>query len=182
MSPADVPGRVQAFVAAALVREGAEVEPAGEGRIFAVLPAPLPHELSLAEACVLVFHDEKADGEGAGGAGPSGQEPAGGSIPCPLEGSTVQALIDRARERGRRAATRLSINAGPAARRLEEARRRLSLLNATLADAQASIGIEATLVLEFSYEARSEERADGSIFVAVPAGGGVPSAASGAAL
>jgi len=151
--------RALAFVGGALAREGADLEAAGAGAIFALLPGDVATALSLPPAVTLRFAGDPAEGDTA----------------CPLEGATVQWLADRAARRGHLAGARLDVRAPSSARCGEETRRRLSLLNATIADASARPATAMTLVVELAWEARSAERTEGTVAVAVPDGGGTPS-------
>ncbi|MFV1958181.1 MAG: hypothetical protein ACC662_02085 [Planctomycetota bacterium] len=155
MSPVDGPVSVLPFVARVLERDGAAVEALGPDALFAVLPPALRQALDLPGSCTLDLSPE----------------PAPGRQPFPLEGAGMQWLIDRARGRGRRAGARLADLPQHPAGRVAKARARLVLPNATVAATQATRPIETRVLLEFGYEARSEERAEGRVHVtATPAG------------
>jgi hypothetical protein len=152
---------VTAFLSRLLLREGAEIEPDEDDRLFAVLPPETSRALSVPEAATLCI----------------GGEPAPGEVPFPLEGAGVSWCLDRALSRGRVAAARLGVRSGTSHSRLSEAERRTSLLNATRGEGDVVLGEVAIAVLEFSYEARSEERASGAVHLALDLEGGAPSLA-----
>ncbi|MGE3752812.1 MAG: hypothetical protein AB7I45_01505 [Planctomycetota bacterium] len=154
------------FVLEALEREGAAVERVGDQAVFAVLPGAMRADLDLPPAATLDLSSA----------------PSPDHTPFPFEGAGMQWLIERVRGRGRRAAARLPAPARHATGRLEKARQRLHLLNATEADATVTTATVPRILLEFAYEARSEERTDGRVRVADPGLGAAPSTALADAL
>jgi len=143
---------VRDFLGAVLAREGALVETSDDAGLFAVLPPAVRGELDLPESVALRV---------AGDAGP-------GETPFALESAGVEWCIARAAGRGRLAAARLDSGAVP--KPAGALRERFTALNASVRARGSRVRAVGRWVLEFRYEARGEERADGSVFVAVGAG------------
>ncbi|MGQ0615011.1 MAG: hypothetical protein ACT4PV_14855 [Planctomycetaceae bacterium] len=141
---------IAGFAARLLEREGALVEPAGEGALFTLLPTALRGPLELPESAVLRVEGEARAGE----------------TPLALESRAMQWCVDRAVARGRRAAVRVPARPG-AVKSGETAVNWLQTLNATVRHASVRTAELRVALLEFRYEARSEERAEGGVFVAV---------------
>lgn len=143
------------FVQRLLAREGALVEREDPGPLFAVLPPDLAKSLALPESVALRVCAEAGPGE----------------VGWPLEAASLQWCVERAAARGRLAAVRLPASHGaakPAHRWLDH----VTAMNATLRAGDAGLARIDAWVLEFRYEAHSEERAEGSVFVAaVPSSG-----------
>lgn len=158
MSTTGTDDRVAGFLVRALAREGALAERSQGDRVEVVLPPALLGVLAVPEVATLCLSGEPAEGDTA----------------FPLEGLGMQACLERARGRGLRAGARIPGGAGSPEGRARETRRRATPLNGTLLDVGAEARLLAVALLEFSYEARSEERAEGSVFVAVPQGAGAP--------
>ena len=158
MSAVTSPVRVLPFLTQVLEREGAAVEVVGEDALFVVLPNAVGQSLDLPAAGVLELKPM----------------PAAGRHPFPLEGAGMQALVARARSRGRRAGARLANPLRNPMGRLEKARARLVLPNATCLQGEALRPLATRLVMEFGYDAQSEERTEGRVHVAVTESG-VPS-------
>jgi hypothetical protein len=143
------------FVSDALARDGAAVEPVGPHRLFVVAPARLREALDLPSGCTLDLAGEPADDARA----------------FPLEGQGMQWLIERARARGRLAGAFLPSPPQNPAGRAEKARARLTPLNATVCHSEATRPTAVRALLEFGYDAQSEERSEGRVHVAVTASG-----------
>ncbi len=139
------------FVAQALAREGAETEVATDGGVVVVLTPELEQALAIAEVATLR---------------PLGEARAG-ETPCPLEGTAMSWCLDRALARGRRAAALLSTPRPKLERLRELAMQRVSALNGRLTPREARPARFEVLVLEFEYEAMSEERESGRVAVAL---------------
>jgi len=166
MTPTTSDMGAREFVSAALRREGAAVEPAGERSLYALLPSDLAQAVGLPEEATLSFAGEPREGE----------------VEVALEGATLQWLIDRARARGRRAGAALPPAASPGTGRMERARELLVLPNATVRAGTASRHHVVRLLLEFAFEAQAEERTEGRLLVVSDADGRRPSLALAPAL
>jgi len=145
------------FLVRLLAREGALVQAQGPDRLFAVLPDELQAALELPESASLRLLGRAAAGETA----------------FPLECAGMQWCVERAASRGRLAAVRFLVPAHekPAASMLKS----LTALNGTLRAVRTRIEPLAVWLLEFRYEACAEERAQGSVFLALEAGLGAVS-------
>ena len=159
MSPAARETAVRDFAARLLAREGALVESTDDGSLYTVLPADLSGALALPGTATLRFGAEAGDGE----------------VAVPLESAAMQWCVEQAAGRGRLAAVRLPVQAS-GRKAARTALNWFTALNGTLRPGDSTVGTLAVAVLEFRYEARSEERAQGSVFVAVEPGLGAVSA------
>ena len=142
---------VGAFVECLLAREGALVDRESGRRLFAVLPPELAAALALPEsASVRLFGDPKE-----------------GEVALPLESAGMEWCIERAAARGRLACVRLPTHATP--KPAGAALKRFTALNGTVRSrgSRSRVATIHVWVLEFRYEACSEERAEGSVFLAV---------------
>lgn len=143
------------FVKDLLTREGALVEKAPGDALFAVLPPPLRTALDMAESVSLRLFGETGEGE----------------VGFPLESAGLQWCVDRAAARGRLVAVRLPA-LGAGIKPLSTAQECFTALNGTVHAVDARMAELEVWLLEFRYEAHSEERAEGSVFVALEPGRG----------